>query len=144
MVPATVAHDPRRPFRAPAHPQAMIPALDLSALHAHVDLPVDYFRELDALAGPESNNNPKAIGNAGERSKYQMTLTVWREECSLPWSDALDDKKARLIAYRHLLTLTRKLLRRGYSVTPYSLALAWNPHGGTDRAQRVENLYFDR
>jgi hypothetical protein len=116
-------------------------ALDLSALHAPAAHPVEYFRELDAIAGVESRSDPRAIGRAGERTAYQITREVWEEETDLPWSAAFDEYMAKLIALRHLKTLERRLLSRGVAVTPFSLALAWNPLGGADRARRVANLY---
>ena len=45
--------------------------------------------KFEALSQTESDDNDLAVGLAGERSRYQITEKVWRENTSLPFSDAV-------------------------------------------------------
>lgn len=49
---------------------------------------------LMAIALVESNNNDKAQGSYGERSRYQITKETWEEHSSIPFVESkYDDKR---------------------------------------------------
>lgn len=78
---------------------------------------------LSALALVESNGNDSAIGQHGERSKYQITRTVWRQHMApLSFTKCCWGARAQLCASRHL----RWLVKNGVSEYPWDLAYAWN------------------
>lgn len=109
---------------------------------------------LTALALVESGGNDNAIGRHGERSRYQITQTVWRESMG-PESfihATTQPKRAKECTIRRL----NWLRKNGVLETPIDLAYAWNcglrgyrkarPGGkitnaGFDYAQRVERTY---
>ena len=56
---------------------------------------------LDALSMIESGNNDKAVGKAGEVSRYQIRPSVWRAQYREPMNPA-NPVHARLVASRIL------------------------------------------
>ncbi len=114
--------------------------LTVPALHATAQV-VDYNRLLAALSGPESNDNPWAIGAANERTAYQMNEETWKETTSLPWSSAFDPVTAMAVARKRLMDLSRILREHHHAVTAFNLARLWCPSGGEERAMRVAQLY---
>jgi len=89
-------------------------------------------------------------GAKGEQGPFQINPKTWKEHSSLPVEVAphyYHDSVAKEIL-RHYASILRK---RGDSVTPYNLALAWcsGPYRKThskraiDYASRLQNYYAD-
>jgi hypothetical protein len=110
------------------------------AIHAQANV-VDIARLLAAIAEVESGDDPNARGWAGERSVYQLTEAVWREETHLPFSRAFNPTDADAVARKHIFTLISRLRERHIPVTAFNLARLWNPSGGEGYARRVCNLF---
>lgn len=131
----------------------MSPFIDQAPIHAEAPLNMDRF--LAAIAAVESGGDSRAIGHAGERSAYQITEAVWREETSLPFSRAFNDADAFAVARKHAYTLIWALRGRGITPDVRRLAIAWN--GGIEAVilnkfanadvrsygERVNALYFN-
>jgi hypothetical protein len=112
---------------------------------------------LASIAAVESNNNPHAVGHAGERSAYQMTAETWARHAKPDEPFALassDPVLAEHIADLHVQWLCKQLESHGIPVTPYSLCAAWHRETKTfqrhaltpaeaDHVQRCVNLYED-
>jgi hypothetical protein len=79
-----------------------------------------------AIALVESGNNPKAIGAHGERGRYQITATVWRQHTKKPFTLAHTDF-AHTVAERHVTWLW-KHSRSGIHDSMFWMAMAWK-HG---------------
>lgn len=110
---------------------------------------------LSAIALVESGNDDNAIGRHGERSRYQITATVWRQhEKRWPFGAATNPIVAKRVASRHL----RWFVRNGIPETPWEMAYAWNcgrtatlrrilgvrqSAAGSRYAWRVERTYND-
>lgn len=79
---------------------------------------------LAAIALVESGGNDAAIGRHGERSRYQITRTVWRQHMGrLPFVQCTTKPKlARQCAERHL----GWLVKNGVVKTSHPLAYSWN------------------
>lgn len=113
---------------------------------------------LAAIAQVESGGNDAAIGKAGERSRFQMGESVWRQHAKPDEPHVLatsDPALAEHVATEHMVWLYRQLYSAGVPITAETLASAWH-HGATgaikrilhgeppdDYAQRVANLYAD-
>lgn len=111
---------------------------------------VDLLRFLECVSSVETGNDDSKVGKSGERSKYQISLIVWRQHTTQPFY-LCKGTLATAIAIRHVVWLKRNLLIK----TPHWLAYAWNaglasaaaPHVNTNAynfAQRVENLYNNK
>ncbi len=61
--------------------------------------------KLEAISMLESGNNDRAIGGAGEVSRYQIMPRVWRAYTSARTYDNVE--LSTLVAYRHLAYLER-------------------------------------
>jgi len=123
------------------------------AIYCAAFQPVILDRLLVAIGMVESNDNPKAIGKAGERSRWQISRDVWKETTGLPFDRAQFDAYAYPVARAHLIALKWRLTEAHVPITVKSLALAWN--GGATAAilgklenakarayaDRVESLY---
>jgi hypothetical protein len=106
--------------------------------------PIDRERFLHALALVESNDNPKAVGKAGEVGRHQISKIAFRELARLGLSGT-GDPAHRLIDIK--LTLMRKA---GVADSAANVALCWH-HGFTgakrrkwkpdSHAQRTANIY---
>ena len=112
---------------------------------------------LMAIAEVESGNNDKAIGPAGEVSRYQMTKTVWRQyaPASFDWRNR---DNAEWIAVKHANWI-RVRLPKDLENDPAAIAACWNvgveafkrcgydvnrlPLSARDYVERVMNVYED-
>ena len=124
------------------------------AIHCPAIQPVILDRLLVAIAQVESGDRPNLIGKNGERSRWQITREVWKEETGLPFDRAKFDAYAYPVARAHLIALKWRLNESHVPITVKNLALAWN--GGAtaailgkmanakarDYAERVERLYL--
>jgi hypothetical protein len=108
---------------------------------------------LDAIAQVESGNNPKAIGQCGERTEYQIMPGTWQRFSTVPFRDMpiVSRNHRRNVARLILQDLRREAVQRGCLVqSPQLLAGGWR-HGpafmlsacGTETSQRVACLYYD-
>jgi len=125
-------------------------------MHASPFQPVILDRLLVAIAFVESGNKPDRVGKHGERSRWQIKESVWKETTGIPFDRAKYDAYAYPVARAHLIVLKWELNESHVPITVRNLALAWK--GGAtmavlgrlanaaDRAyaERVENLYNDR
>lgn len=114
---------------------------------------VDLSRLLACIAQVETGNRDHLIGPNGERSRYQISIVVWRQHFGrsndLSFIDDCHSWFASELAYRHFRWLQRHL--RNANV--YWLATAWRAglsnvingtnYGTHSYATRVENLYVD-
>lgn len=98
---------------------------------------------LEAVALVESGNNPRAVGLAGERGRFQMSPAVVATSGGYSQREAL----------RHARWLERQLMAAGADLLVFNLALAWNagatgaltgqaPESSYDYARRVEQTYL--
>ena len=103
-----------------------------------------------AIASVESGNNPKAIGQEGERSAYQMTRETWRRYTSDPfeWATSRPDEAKRVATEhaKHLLSMIEKLT--GFKDMTdrqkvISLASMWDPGERISYSIHAANLYAD-
>ena len=111
---------------------------------------------LEAIEEVENTPN-HYIGASGERSKYQITPTVWAMWSSKPFESASSSRLPDLqetyrVARHHIHHIRAALHAKEAPETPYLIALAWTA-GLTavlndcasdrkkDYAQRVENIY---
>lgn len=102
-----------------------------------------------AIAQVESGGNDRLIGTSGERSKYQISATVWRQHTKEPFSRCRG-KRATEIATKHVRWLQRRV--GNYRDDAYIVAYAYhvglssweyNPKH-RDYACRVRSLYWER
>lgn len=111
---------------------------------------------LACIASVESNNNPRAVGAAGELSQYQISETVWAQHAKPEEKFVLassDPGLAGQIAEAHIIWLCKELEGHGQRVTVRSVAAAWKSpaaaFGGRqsvavrEYAARVAALYAD-
>lgn len=99
-----------------------------------------------AIAAVETGHDDSAIGQAGERSQYQIMAATWRQhEPTLPHTECRGEA-AETVARSHLLWLVSRL-----GTDPLTLASAWNQgltghrrKGPNDYAARVAALYRDK
>lgn len=105
----------------------------------------DLNKVLTAIAAVEGND-PRAIGRAGERSRYQMCHRVWRAYTSAPFRRAsTDERLAHEVAMTHLRVLRAVLIRQRIKATERNLALAWtNGPYGMRRASAKKLDYANR
>ena len=96
------------------------------AIVAQAQQAVHIDRLLDAIAAVESGNHMAKVGLHGERSAWQLTRRAWSQVSKRPFSDAFDRRIAHEVALAYVLYLQAELTRRGDSVTPWRVALAWN------------------
>lgn len=96
---------------------------------------------LDCIAQVETGRVDKARGAAGERTRWQITHTVWKQHSKLPFNSSKPE--AERIARAHIAWIRTNLARNGFPDWPYLIAVAWN--GGmsvaykADRPRRVED-----
>jgi hypothetical protein len=105
---------------------------------------------LSAIAQVESGNRDELIGPRGERSRYQISETVWRQHRRWAAFDRCRGHAAYDVAFAHLRWLDAKLPTNHTARREYVLSWVW--HGGLsswdrksarlhDYANRVSNLY---
>jgi hypothetical protein len=111
-----------------------------------------------ALSLIESGGNDHAVGAAGDRGRYQISMVVWAQHSNLSFVYAFDPVKAEKVARDHIEWL-RKYMPSNLSDDPKWVALAWTcgldrcqkagwrwdalPKKKRDFACRVSNLYED-
>jgi len=124
--------------------RALILFLLLIPLPAFAD---HYDRILDAIAKVETGVSPDAVGQQGERSRFQIMPSTWARF-------SRDDQRSaslaetRRVARLVLAEIEAVRRRRGLRIDIYGLALGWNAGpwarkytGATlDYAERVEAI----
>ncbi len=106
---------------------------------------------LEAIHSIENPHNSPQPGRFGELGAYQFRESTWRTYTSVPFRRALDRQASDDVAVRHYEWIKERLVRNGFEVTPYNVALAWNggvsallrsavPATTRDYAQRVSNV----
>lgn len=106
-----------------------------------------YDKILDAIAKVETGLTPDAVGQQGERSRFQIMPATWAR-FSRANQHTASLYETRRVARRVLAEIETVHLRRGLRVDAYGLALGWNAGpwarkytGATlDYAERVEAL----
>ncbi len=116
---------------------------------------------LVAIASVESGGNNLAVGKAGERSRFQISESVWRQHAGEKGvtagdfaTNAATHEVAHRVAEAHVVWLARQLEAHKRPVTVEALALAWHlgavgerngPHtpAQVDYAARVAALYAE-
>ena len=106
-----------------------------------------YDKILDAIAKVETGLTPEAVGQRGERSRFQIMPATWARFSRANQHTASLYETTR-VARRVLAEIEKVHLRRGLRVDAYGLALGWNAGpwarkytGATlDYAERVEAL----
>ena len=107
---------------------------------------------LRCIADVESHDVFNKIGAHGERSQYQIMYDTWTMYSKVPFNQAGQSEnqpEVQRVVKMHIGTIKKAILKRGWKVNPYNIALAWN--GGPNRlvylfrnkdyAERVSNLY---
>lgn len=89
---------------------------------------------LAAISLVESNNVDTKIGHDGERSRYQITQTVWHQHYPKVHFSYCRGVLAETCAIRHI----NWLIRNGVKHQPYAIAYAWN--GGLARYLHFRRL----
>lgn len=116
---------------------------------------VDLNRLAAAIAAVESNNRDDAIGQSGERGRYQIQKQLWQQISPHPHICAHDPIVAKKVAIRHLEWLQKKLkdfeslersrvylIALGWNAGPQAVIHIFSTNAQRDYAQRVENLYL--
>lgn len=106
-----------------------------------------YDRILEAIAKAETGLTPDAIGQRGERSRYQIMASTWVRFSQEDQPSASHAETTR-VARRVLAEIEKVHRRRGLRVDAYGLALGWNAGpwarkytaATRDYAERVEAL----
>lgn len=80
---------------------------------------------LHAISIVESNDNPAAVGKAGERGRHQIHPLTFADYSKVPFADA-DEAELLRVAKSHLAWLGERLKANHIKVTPYFLAIAWS------------------
>lgn len=99
------------------------------------------------------------VGDAGERSAWQITQDVWEAHSSKPfyWASANtanQNTETKRVLVMHLLWIIRRLNTLSLDDSPYSIALVYKAGYGRclahrarlvdkDYANRVSNVYYD-
>jgi hypothetical protein len=82
----------------------------------------------EALGMVESGNNDRAVGRAGEISRYQIKKSVWRKYSASP--KYADKDHAWQVAERVFSTLVREFqLSTSRKPDPFELYVLWNAPG---------------
>lgn len=84
-----------------------------------------YDRILEAIAKVETGVRPNAVGQLGERSRFQIMPTTWARFSRMDQHTATATETMR-VARRVLTEIEAVHLRRGLRVDVYGLALGWN------------------
>jgi len=106
-----------------------------------------YDRVLDAIALVETGVSPGAVGQRGERSKFQILPATWAKYSQINQRSA-SPAEVRNVARLVLAEIEAVHARRGMRVDAYGLALGWNAgararrfsKGTIDYAERVSAL----
>lgn len=117
-------------------------------------LVVDRRAFLKAIDQVESGGRDRALGRAGERSRYQLTEAAWYQHTRKDFSYAKNRMLAHGVAERHFDWIVSQLTLADWPADVESIATAWNigltatinnrvPSTTRDYAKRVENLYLE-
>ena len=109
---------------------------------------------LEAIHQLENPQNSPEPGTYGELGAYQFREETWKMHTQAPFSRALDRRSSDAVAVKHYDWIKGELEKRGVTVSPYSVALAWNggikavtavrpPASAVDYATRAANLAAD-
>jgi hypothetical protein len=101
----------------------MINALLLSVWLVGNPIPESWLR---ALALVESNDNPRAHGRHGERTRYQITQAVWRKHSQRPMSKAGENEIRAVVLEEWWDRVDRFRARYGRAPTPVEGYLLWH------------------
>lgn len=115
---------------------------------------VDRKTFLKAIDQVESGGRDRARGAAGERSRYQLTESVWKQYTATPFRFAHRRDLAAAIAEQHFDWIIGCLLSADLPADVEHVALCWNAGVSAvrnnrllpvhhDYAARVGNLYVD-
>jgi hypothetical protein len=112
---------------------------------------------LEAIHQLENPRDSDLPGNLGELGAYQFREQTWKMHTAAPFRRALDRRSSDAVAVKHYDWIKAELEKRGITVTPYMIALAWNggikavleghpPAPAVDYASRAANLalYFEK
>lgn len=118
---------------------------------------VDFERLSSAIAQVESGSRDNAIGQNGEKGRYQIQKQLWQQVSHLPFESAHDPIAAKRVAIRHLQWLEHKLedfqsldrsrvylIALGWHAGPQAVLHVFATRNQRDYAQRVENLYMEK
>lgn len=107
---------------------------------------------LKSISDVETGGRYWRIGDAGERSQYQIKADVWRKYSRIPFWRASQreyQSEAKRVAVCYIREISQNLESDGITISSRSVALRWN--GGLNRtrflrrhlsyADRVSNLY---
>jgi hypothetical protein len=125
-----------------------IVALAVFSVHARASERWATLEAIHQLENPRDSDEP---GIYGELGAYQFREETWKMHTQAPFSRALDRRSSDVVAVKHYEWIKSELERRGISVTPYRIALAWNggiravltdrpPAGVADYAARAANM----
>ncbi len=116
---------------------------------------IDFERLAQCIADVESGSKDDAIGQNGERGRYQIQKQLWQQISPLPFESAHDPLIAKRVAIRHLEWLEKKLasfesldrsrvylIALGWNAGPQAVIHVFATRNQRDYAQRVENLYL--
>lgn len=82
---------------------------------------------LSIIVQRETGGDNRAIGRAGERSKYQFMRKTWYQHTRKPFSYAsTDENLAEIIAKKHLEWIKVSLIAQNIEVNIQNCAWAWN------------------
>jgi hypothetical protein len=109
---------------------------------------------LQAIHMLENPGDSHCPGSQGELGAYQFREETWKMYTQAPFSRALDRRSSDAVAVKYYDWIKGELEKRGVTVTPYSVALAWNggikavtaghpPASALDYASRAANLAAD-
>lgn len=109
-----------------------------------------------SISQVESGDNPKVLGDHGERTRYQIGYSTWTRFSDVPQSFCTEEEATRVASAR-VLEIMCGLVKRGVPVNAFTVYCVWNTgrwarahhpegfifysQGVLDRAQRVQNLY---
>jgi hypothetical protein len=143
---------------SPARARALAfaaPALALAFLTAAAPAAAsERWATLQAIHLLENPFDTARPGSLGELGAYQFREGTWKMYTSAPFELATDRRVSDAVAIKHYEWLKAELERRGFEVTPFRIALAWNGGVGAavarhpaptavDYANRAANLAAD-
>ncbi len=106
---------------------------------------VNVERLISAIKAVE--NSPRhSVGEAGERSEYQITQDVWSQHSHFPhdWASGDDHvctEETQRVMRKHIDWIESQLAKRGDTITPYAIGAIW--HAGWGRWERRELRFVD-
>lgn len=112
---------------------------------------IDIAALMTAIAAVENTPND-GMGQVGERSRYQITSTVWQTHSDMPFSLASENtamarEEVRRVVRAHIRWIRQRLPMLHYADTPYSIALVWKAGYGrclNGKVRYVDKYYASR